>query len=145
MTALHQRDFLQKLGVLFSLSLIFDLPHDLQTEKETSEHRTSTCHTASTTATAPASPQEKKATKSLGHALDPSKQEKGCYSILLADVIHTDIPGYQNFVRMPHAFSHLIEECRHHCIKKSVTNFRKALEVGLKLAITLRHLATGVT
>ena len=30
-------------------------------------------------------------------------------------------------------------------IKKSATNFRKPLEVGLKLAITLRHLATGDT
>ena len=29
--------------------------------------------------------------------------------------------------------------------KKSVTNFRKPSEVGLKLAITLRHLATGET
>ena len=33
----------------------------------------------------------------------------------------------------------------HHRIKKSVTNFRKSLEVRLKLAITLRHLATGET
>ena len=40
---------------------------------------------------------------------------------------------------------HLIEECIHHHMKKSVTNFRKPLEVGLKLAITLRHLATGET
>ena len=40
---------------------------------------------------------------------------------------------------------YLIEECIHHFIKKSVTSFRKPLEVGLKLAITLRHLATGET
>ena len=32
------------------------------------------------------------------------RQEKGCYSNLLADLIYTDIPGYQNFVRMPPAF-----------------------------------------
>ena len=36
----------------------------------------------------------------------------------------------------------LIKECIHHRIKKSITNFRKALKVGLNLAITLRHLAT---
>ena len=42
-------------------------------------------------------------------------------------------------------FLDLMEECIHHCIKKSVNNFMKPLEVGLKLAITLRHLATGET
>ena len=59
------------------------------------------------------------------------------------DLIHSDIPGYQNFVRMPPAFFDLIKECIHHRIEKSVTNFRKPLEVGLILAITVRHLATG--
>ena len=33
-----------------------------------------------------------------------------CYSNLLTDLIHTYIPGYQNFVRMPPAFFYLIEE-----------------------------------
>ena len=28
-------------------------------------------------------------------------------------------------------------------LRKSITNFRKPLEVGLKLAVTLRHLSTG--
>ena len=73
------------------------------------------------------------------------RQEKGRYSNLLANVIHTDIQGYQNFVRMPPAFFDLIKECIHHCIKKSVTNFSKPLEVELKLAIMVRHLATGET
>ena len=44
---------------------------------------------------------------------------------------------------MPAAVFDLIQECTHLCIKKEVTNFRKT--VGLKLAITLRHLATGET
>ena len=35
---------------------------------------------------------------------------------------------------------YLIKESIHLRIKKSVTNFRKPLEVGLKLTITLRHL-----
>ena len=39
---------------------------------------------------------------------------------------------------------YLIEEHIHHHIRKSVINFRNYLE-GLKLAITLRHLATGET
>ena len=73
----------------------------------------------------------------------PKDKKKGCYSNLLANLIHNGIPGYQNFVRM--LPSDLIEEPIHHHIKKSVTNFRKPLEVGLKLAITLGHLATGET
>ena len=73
------------------------------------------------------------------------RHEKGCYSNLLADLVHTDIPGYQYFVKMPPAFFYFIEECIHHHIKKSVTNFKKPVEVGLKPAITLRHLATGKT
>ena len=46
-------------------------------KKDTSKPRTRNCHTTSTTATAPASLQEKKkATKPLGHALDTSKTRK---------------------------------------------------------------------
>ena len=33
------------------------------------------------------------------------RQEKGCYSNILADLIHTDIPGYQNFVVLPPTLS----------------------------------------
>ena len=40
----------------------------------------------------------------------PQRQEKGCYSNLLADLIHTDIPGYQNLVRMPPAFLALLKK-----------------------------------
>ena len=71
------------------------------------------------------------------------RQEKGCYSNLLADLIHINISGYQNFVRMSPAFFDFIEEHIQHWIKKSVTNFRKPLKVELKLAMTLRHLVTG--
>ena len=73
------------------------------------------------------------------------KQDRGCYSNLVADLIHIDIPGYQNFVSLPPAFFNLIKECIHHRIKKSFTNFGKPLEVGLKLVIMLRHLVTGAT
>ena len=44
---------------------------------------------------------------------------------------------------MSPAFFYLIKEHIHYCIKKLVTNFRKPLEVGLKLSIMLRHLAIG--
>ena len=57
-------------------------------------------------------------------------------------LITTDIPGYRNFTRMEPAFFDLIEERNPH-LRKSETNFRKPLPVGLKLAVTLRHLSTG--
>ena len=44
---------------------------------------------------------------------------------------------------MEPAFFYLIEERITPHLRKSVTNFRKPLEVGLKLAVTLRHLSTG--
>ena len=81
------------------------------------------------------------------------RQEKGCYSIPLAELLQTDIPGYKilsgchlpfylieecttsrslspisDFVRMPPAF---LPHRRMHHIKKSVTNFRKPLEKRL--------------
>ena len=62
----------------------------------------------------------------------------------MADLIHTDIPRYKNFVRMPPAFftssknAYTTKEVSHQYI-------RNPLEVGLKLAITLRHLATKET
>ena len=70
-------------------------------------------------------------------------EERGCYRTLLDKLITTDIPGYQNFIRMPPAFFDLIEEKIFNRLRKSPTNFRKPLEVGLKLAVTLMHLSTG--
>ena len=60
---------------------------------------------------------------------EPLKRGKGCYNNLLVDLIQTDIPGYQNFVRMPPPCSfHLIEERIHQGIamrkpKKSENEF----------------------
>ena len=73
------------------------------------------------------------------------REGKGCRNNVLADLIQTDIPGDQNFARMPPAVFDLFEEHIHHCIQKEVIIVRKPLEVGLKLEITLRHLATGET
>ena len=71
------------------------------------------------------------------------KEERGCYRTLLDELITTDIPGYRNFTRMEPAFLDLIEERITSHLRKSDTNFRKPLQVGLKLAVTLRHLSTG--
>ena len=48
------------------------------------------------------------------------RQEKGCYSNLLGDIIHTEIPGYQDFVRMPptyltSTYTPPHQEVRHQC------------------------------
>ena len=71
------------------------------------------------------------------------REEKGCYRPLLGELITTNIPGYRNFTRMEPAFFYLIEERITPHLRKSITNFRKPLEVGLKLAVTLRHVSTG--
>ena len=72
------------------------------------------------------------------------REEIGCYRTLLDKLITTVIiPGYRNFTRMEPAFSDLIEESITPHLRVSTTNFRKPLEVGLKLAITLRHSSTG--
>ena len=73
------------------------------------------------------------------------REERGCYRTLLDELITTDIPGYQNYIRMPPTFFDLIEERIHNRLKKTDTNFRKPLVVGLNLAVTLRHLFTGET
>ena len=70
------------------------------------------------------------------------REDRGCYRTLLDELITTDIPGYRNFTRMEPAFD-LIEERINPHLRKSETNFRKPLPVGLKLAVTLRHLSTG--
>ena len=76
------------------------------------------------------------------------REERGCYRTLLDKLITTDTPGYRNFTRMQPSFFYLIEEgitpppppppTPPH-LRKSITNFRKPLEVGLKLAVTLRQ------
>ena len=50
---------------------------------------------------------------------------------------------FRNLTSMEPAFFNLIEERITPSLRKSVTNFRQPLEVGLKLAVTLRHLSTG--
>ena len=71
------------------------------------------------------------------------REEGGCYKTVLDELITTDIPGYRNFTRIEPAFFYFIEErITTSQPRKSITNFRKPLEVGQKLAVTLRHLST---
>ena len=65
--------------------------------------------------------------------------------IVSDELITTEIPAYRNFTRMEPAIFYLIEERIAPRLRKSTTKFRKPLEIGLKLAVTLRHLSTGET
>ena len=69
------------------------------------------------------------------------REERGCYRNLPVNLTQADTPGYQNYQAT--CLFYLIEERICHGIKESVTHLKKPLEVGLKLAITLRQLTTG--
>ena len=67
----------------------------------------------------------------------------GHYETLLAELNREDIPAFRNYTRMdPDMFYELVERLTPR-IQKQDTWYRKALEPGLKVAITLRYLATG--
>ena len=98
MSATHQRDFLQRLRA----PCFIELNTDWQTQ-------VLHLHTASTFTTAPTTTQ-KEATTPLAHPMDLQREETGCYRNLHTNLIQTDIPVYQNFVRIPAAVFDLIEE-----------------------------------
>ena len=67
----------------------------------------------------------------------------GQYERLMAELRDEDIPSFRNFVRVdPEMFHELLVRLGDRITKKD-TWYRKALEPGLKLAITLRFLGTG--
>ena len=67
----------------------------------------------------------------------------GQYEQLMKELHTDDVSAFTNFMRMaPQAFHELLTRIAPR-ITKQDTNYRKALEPGLKLAITLRFLATG--
>ena len=137
MPATHHRDFLHQLRALLVFTE-FNILICILMERQRRTHLNPVPPTA---LQPPAQPQPQPAQRRIRKPPNPwvmplilQRQENGYYSNLLADLIHTEIPGYQNFVRRPPSFFYLIEKCTHHHIKKSVTNFRKPLEVSLKLA-----------
>ena len=67
----------------------------------------------------------------------------GHYHELLRQLEREDVGAFKNFVRInPQLFTAVLERIEAD-ITKQDTHYRKALEPGLKLAITLRFLATG--
>jgi hypothetical protein len=67
----------------------------------------------------------------------------GQYEHLMAELAREDIQGFKNFQRVdPELFQELLAKVGPH-IDRQTTNMRQPLEPGLRLAITLRYLATG--
>lgn len=71
------------------------------------------------------------------------RQDFGEYYKLLEELHREDPSGYKNYMRItPDLFHEMVERLSPYLEKKE-TFMRKPLEVGLKLAVTLRFLATG--
>jgi len=72
------------------------------------------------------------------------RQQYGHYTSLLDTQLRLEDPGaFRNFTRFtPEVFDEILERVAP-VIQKQQTNYRHPLSAGLKLAITLRHLATG--
>lgn len=71
------------------------------------------------------------------------REEHGHYHQLLPLLRVSDPDTYRNYLRVDHdMFTEILERIKPH-IEKQNTNWKKALEPGLRLAITLRFLASG--
>lgn len=71
------------------------------------------------------------------------RPQYGQYECLMAELAREDRPGFQNFQRVdPDLFQELLARVGPR-IQRQDTYMRKALDPGLRLAITLRYLATG--
>ena len=67
----------------------------------------------------------------------------GHFDQLLTELHREDQKGYKNYLRItPDLFEEMVEKLTPH-LEKQTTFMRQPLEVGLKLAVTLRFLATG--
>jgi len=69
--------------------------------------------------------------------------ELGMYDRLMVELRNEDPRSFQNFMRMPPTMFDEVVQRLTPRITKNTTNFRKPLEPGLKVALTLRHLASG--
>ena len=69
--------------------------------------------------------------------------EVGLYDRLMVELWNEDPRSFQNFMRMPPAMFDEIVQRLTPRITKMFTNWRDPLDPGLKVALTLRHLASG--
>ena len=73
----------------------------------------------------------------LGH------DEPGEYPTLVRELANDDLQTFCNFLRMtPEAFQDIHQHIEP-LIQRSDTNFHRAISSGERLAVTLRHMATG--
>jgi len=71
------------------------------------------------------------------------RHKYGMYENLMEQLREGDVKSFSNCVRMDlEMFNQMVEDMTHR-LQKKTTNCRKPLSPGLKLAITLRYLATG--
>lgn len=73
------------------------------------------------------------------------RDDRGAYTTLMAELYNTDMPSFRNFIRMTPEFFEMLQERLGPRLSKQTTNWREPLSVGLKIATTLRYLATGET
>ena len=71
------------------------------------------------------------------------RRQFGLYDQLLVQLRNEDQASFKNFMRMPpEMFDELLTRVGPGITKQN-THYREALDPGLKLALTLRHLASG--
>ena len=67
----------------------------------------------------------------------------GHYHRLMAELREEDVAAFKNFVRVePAMFDEIVERVKDRVWKQD-TNYRKAVDPGLKVALTMRYLACG--
>ena len=69
--------------------------------------------------------------------------DHGLYENLLLEQNQEDIIRYKNFLSVPPELFLEMCECVRRLLQKNDTFLGKALQPGLKIAITLRYMATG--
>ena len=71
------------------------------------------------------------------------RRQYGAYDTLMKELEAEDIPGYKSFQRLyPEVFKQLLEKVTP-LIKKKDTPMRMSIPPAVRLALTLRYLATG--
>ena len=71
------------------------------------------------------------------------REERGAYHNIMAELHATDIPGFTNYMRMTPEFFEMIKTRLEPRLARQATNYRAPINVGEKLALTIRYLATG--
>ena len=71
------------------------------------------------------------------------RPDLGQYARLMDELKKEDVKGFCNFLRMDYEIYQEILTCIEHRINPNKLMYRKPLTAGIKLAITLRYLASG--